>query len=145
MNTADHFQKIVRDLERLAVSSVSVFGSDSHRFRLNPPLLISEIEEFEQQHSIRLPDDYRSFLHLVGRGGAGPYYGLFDFHRMDGTRAPQTPWRAGDGFVGELHLPFPHTDDWKDLTEEPDENLIEEDGEEYDRLLDLFEKSIGGR
>jgi hypothetical protein len=144
MNTADHCQQIVRDLDRLAVSNVSVFGSDNHRFRLNPPLRLSEIEEFERQHSIQLPEDYRSFLHLVGRGGAGPYYGLFDFHQMDGIRDPQMPWRAGNGFVGNLHLPFPHTDDWNDLTEEPDEKLMDEDGDEYDRLLDLFEKKYWG-
>lgn len=144
MTSTEPYQQIISDLACLRVSHVSVFGSSSHRFRLNPPLKLSEIEEFERQHSVRLPEDYRLFLHLAGRGGAGPYYGLFNFQQMDGTREPQIPWREGDGVVGNLHLPFPHTDDWNDLAEEPDENLIEEDEEEYDRLQDLFEKKYWG-
>ncbi len=54
-----------------------VFGADGHRFRLNEPLLESEVDAFESKYNVKLPADYRAFLIHVGDGGAGPYHGLF--------------------------------------------------------------------
>ena len=55
---------------------LSVFGSASHKYRLNRPLVDSEIEEFESSHEVKLPSDYRWFVRSIGNGGAGPFYGL---------------------------------------------------------------------
>ena len=70
-------ERILSKLEAVRTRNLSCFGSNSHHFRLNPPLALNEIEEFEARHHIRLPEDYRAFLTEAGNGGAGPYYGIF--------------------------------------------------------------------
>ncbi|MFB2919060.1 SMI1/KNR4 family protein [Aerosakkonema funiforme] len=53
------------------------FGSELHKYQLNPCLSEAEIQAFEAKNRITLPDDYRNFLLEVGNGGAGPgCYGL---------------------------------------------------------------------
>jgi hypothetical protein len=54
----------------------TIFGSESHRYRLGPPLPERRVAEFECEMGIELPADYRSFVTTVGNGGAGPGYGL---------------------------------------------------------------------
>ena len=46
------------------------FGAYSHKYKLSPPASDETIREFEQQQGIRLPEEYRDFLMLVGNGGA---------------------------------------------------------------------------
>ena len=84
----------------------SVFGSNAHNYKLNSPLGISEIKEFENQHGISLPRDYRSFIASFGNGGAGPGYGLFPFGRDDEGRWEETL------SLGDPGNPFPHKDAW---------------------------------
>jgi len=132
-------QEVIADLRRLESAKVAVFGSDVHQFRLLPPLPISQIERFERQHRIRLPEDYREFLLFAGRGGAGPFYGLFEFHHMDDAHGMKR-WEAGDTFVGSLATPFRYADAWNDLTGRPDDSLIDANQDEYDRQCEAFEK-----
>lgn len=58
-------------------------GESRHRFRLEPPLPDSEVAAFEARHGIRLPEEYREFITLLGRSGAGPHYGLLPLSRWD--------------------------------------------------------------
>lgn len=60
-----------------------LFGSGSHRYKLNPPLPASVVEAFEERHRVTLPEDYRFFLTEFGDGGAGPYSGVLPFGRDD--------------------------------------------------------------
>lgn len=69
-----------------------VFGADSHRYRLDSPMKIEEINEFEKKYQIKLPKEYRTFLTEIGTGfgkvynengkcigektGAGPKIGI---------------------------------------------------------------------
>lgn len=53
------------------------FGAYSHQYKLAVPAGEEAIQKFEEQQGIRLPEEYRDFLMLVGNGGAGPYYGLY--------------------------------------------------------------------
>ena len=85
----------------------SVFGSLVHDYKLNPPIPVSTIEEFEARHGVRLPDDYRYFISEIGNGGAGPYYGLFPFGQQDDGLS----WEQGD-LVGDVSQPFPHVEAW---------------------------------
>ncbi|MGA9381111.1 MAG: SMI1/KNR4 family protein [Phormidium sp.] len=56
----------------------TIFGSETHRYQLNPCFSEVEIKAVEAKNKITLPDDYRRFLLEVGNGGAGPGYGLLE-------------------------------------------------------------------
>lgn len=60
------------------------FGAEHHKYQWNPPASLKEIEEFEQETGISLPDGYRNFLLQAGNGGAGPFYGLFSLEQVKG-------------------------------------------------------------
>jgi len=132
------FDDIRDGLERLrtAKRQPKVFGADSHGFNLNPPLSESAVKKFEAKHRIRLPDDFRGFLIDLGNGGAGPFYGVFKLGEMDDSFEFQK-WKEGDGFVGVLSKPFPHTKAWNDVSGEPEET---DDEEAYEKALEVFDE-----
>ena len=132
----DVLRRIRRDLQALRdrPRSAGVFGSESHGFAIEPPLAEEAVRHFEQTHRISLPADYRRFLIEVGNGGAGPAYGLFRLGEMDEGH-DQGPWHEGDGFVGILAEPWPHTGPWNDLTGRPDDSEFDEDPESEERYL----------
>lgn len=74
-----------------------VFGSAGHRYRLGWPLAAAELEAFEAEHGVRLPEAYRDFVATVGNGGAGPYHGVEPLYAE-----------------GDLSRPFPHVADPED-------------------------------
>src|SRR4051794_17271566 len=84
-----------------------VFGASLHEYRLNPPLSGTVIEAFEVRHRVRLPEDYRHFMTVIGDGGAAPYYGVLPFGKDDEDR----DW-GGGWLVGAPSKPFPHTTAW---------------------------------
>jgi hypothetical protein len=117
----------------------TVFGSAEHDYKLNPPIPVSTIEEFEVRNGIRLPEDYRYFITEIGDGGAGPAYGLFPFGQHDDSLS----WEEGD-LIGDVSKPFPHVEAWN-LPESffeqepdvpPDTPIEEEDKlwEEWDKV-----------
>lgn len=77
-----------------------IFGANSHRYQLAPPLSPADVASFEWRHGVRLPEDYRAFLLEVGSGGAGPYYGLYPLGGENEGEAPTHPEL--------LAAPFPH-------------------------------------
>jgi hypothetical protein len=125
-------------LARLRAAKTSIFGADSHRFLLNPPLAEAEVLAFERQHGVRLPVEYRHFLTGIGNGGAGPYYGIFRLgERDDGFGFRR--WREEKDIVGVLSEPFPLEMEWNDLAGMPPADLLESNEAEYFRLLDEFD------
>ncbi|MGR6913277.1 SMI1/KNR4 family protein [[Actinomadura] parvosata] len=110
--------------ERLARLSATgtdtVFGATDHRWRLAPPLTPAELADLEAQLARQLPAEYRSFLLQVGRGGAGPAYGLFPVHHVNG----RWQWEGDGADLIDLSGPFPHVEAFNpadDLPEPPDE------------------------
>ena len=79
---------------------LSVFGANGHEYAFRPVAKEAELIEFERQHSLRLPDDYRRFLIEVGNGGAGPFYGVLGFDEI--FEATKDSWR-------DLAKAFPYT------------------------------------
>ncbi len=69
----------LRDTDR----GFSLFGSDSHEYRLRPPLTGSALSDCEGRLGVQLPSEYRLFVTRIGHGGAGPYYGLFPLDDQD--------------------------------------------------------------
>jgi hypothetical protein len=155
--TPSEWSDIGERLARLAAEAGAgkIFASGSHRWQLDPPLSAAELEEVEGQLRVELPGEYRSFLSGVGRGGAGPAYGLFPVRRVDGR------WRwEGDGAdltnLDTLAQPFPHveafnpTDGLPDPPDEGDYDSLEafnaaEDAywEKHDQVVFRPEHSIG--
>ncbi len=57
-----------------------------------PPLTEAEIERFESECGIQLPEDYREFLAGIAHGGPGPYQGIVCLEHW----ADASPWASGD-------------------------------------------------
>ena len=133
------YHQIKHDLKKVREAGVTVFGSETHGFKLNPVLSEAKIREFETKHQIILPEDYRIFLLVVGRGGAGPAYGLFNLGEIDHGWG-FSKWKEHDHSVGALQTPFPYKAAWNDLSGRPDDALSESDEDEYYRLQEAFER-----
>ena len=62
-----------------------VFGASTrghgHHYQTLPAVTDKEILSFEKKNGIDLPLEYRTFLQTFGAGGAGPYYGIYDFRK----------------------------------------------------------------
>ncbi len=69
---------------RAADAELKQFGAKNHKYQWNHPASLKEIEKFEQEMGISLPDGYRNFLLQAGNGGAGPFYGLFSLAQVKG-------------------------------------------------------------
>ena len=89
-----------------------MFGASSHCFHLGSPLAEAIVADFERQHAVTLPADYRAFITTVGHGGsgrhggAGPYYGLHPLQDwaaglwgMPAANTLATPFRAEPGRI----------------------------------------------
>ena len=117
----------------------TVFGASSHHYELNAPSELQEIEDFEREHKVLLPDDYRSFLIQCGNGGAGPFYGLFPIRFYDGAGGPLERWKQGDGILGLLQEPFPHSEPWNlsdERLELPDTFASDDEEDKWHEELD---------
>lgn len=95
--------------------TLKVFGSSWHKYESNPKLKESEIEEFEENEGVKLPQGYRDFLKNIGDGGAGPSYGLYSLNEA----------RNGASFYPPIQDLNNKTDDEK---ESPGELLITQNG-----------------
>ncbi|SBT49800.1 SMI1/KNR4 family protein [Micromonospora auratinigra] len=139
--TGSHWSEVRERVARLAADpgADAVFGSDGHGWRIEPPLSLDELSEAEAQFRVRLPSEYRSFLLEVGRGGAGPAYGLFPMRRVDGL------WQwDGDGAdltsLDTLDQPFAHTEAFNpaDALPPPPAEADYDSGEEFNAAEDAY-------
>ena len=131
--------RVKESLRRLSAVKTDIFGANGHHFLLNPPLEETDVDAFEQRHSIHLPAEYRHFLTAIGNGGAGPYYGVFPLGKWDGAGQGLETWREADGSIGLLSEPFSLVDTWNDLRGIPLAELLQTDEQEYERQYVQFE------
>src|SRR5262249_16829232 len=115
--------------------AIEVFGARHHKWELDPPMSLDELHQVETHLHVPLPPPYRSFLVQVGRGGAGPAYGLFPLRQVDGR------WQwDGDGAnlteLATLAQSFAHTEAFNPADALP----ARPDGDEYD-TLEAFNKA----
>ena len=136
--TTESYAQIVRDLDSLHASVSMAFESNAAEFQSSAVMTEAEVLEFERAHGVRLPEEYRAFLMCVGKGGAGPGYGVFHLGECD-EGFDFRAWHEGDGFVGTLRLPFPHSAAWNDLAGMPVDELSDTDAAEYERQMAEFE------
>ncbi|MCX6848441.1 MAG: SMI1/KNR4 family protein [Verrucomicrobia bacterium] len=137
--TPESYTQMVRDLDTLRASVSDAFESNAAEFQCSAVMTEAEVLAFERAHAVRLPEEYRAFLMSVGKGGAGPGYGVFDLGECD-EGFDFRAWHEGDGFVGTLRLPFPHTAAWNDLTGMPEDELSETDEAAYEQQRAAFEE-----
>lgn len=76
--------RLLLEKARTADVDLQQFGAKNHKYQWNPPVSLPDLEEFEQEIGVTLPEDYRNFLLQVGDGGAGPFYGLFSLRQVHG-------------------------------------------------------------
>ena len=84
---------------RATDANLKQFGAEHHKYQWNPPASLKEIEAFERETGISLPNGYRNFLLQAGNGGAGPFYGLFSLEQVKGwlswqVEPGETPYLA---------------------------------------------------
>ncbi|MBX9783441.1 MAG: SMI1/KNR4 family protein [Chitinophagaceae bacterium] len=112
----------------------ALLGSQKHKYKLNPTILLDKVRQFEQTYNVTLPKDYVGFITTLGNGGVGPYYGLepfenclfddLDYKRIDSLLNPSKP--------------FLHTEPWNlkfSTTIDQDENE-----DEYEKEYSKFEE-----
>jgi len=78
--------------------------------KLGNVLSATQIKEFEEEHKISLPSDYKEFLMEVGNGGDGPpEYGLL---KLGEIKKHNIPDYLLEGYKERLKKPFPLTEHW---------------------------------
>lgn len=94
MTVDERIDQLADMLQRLRAedAGLRVFGAPSHKYHLNPRLTEPEIRQFEADHGITLPEDYRLFLQRIGNGGPGPAYGLETLARAAQACDPRSPF-----------------------------------------------------
>ena len=58
------------------------FASESHEYKLNPPIDKNKVIELENKYEFKLPEDYFWFITEVGNGGACHGYSMDKFEDM---------------------------------------------------------------
>jgi hypothetical protein len=78
--------------------------------KLNPPLTEAEVEAFEIEYEISLPDDFREFLIQIGNGGDGPpEHGLI---KLGELKENDVPNYLVNGYGDRLKKEFPFKEHW---------------------------------
>jgi hypothetical protein len=132
------YAAIVNDLRLLREGGVPIAAFHPDNFRTNPPLSEEAVRQFQSEHGVVLPPSHRGFLIQVGNGGAGPHGGLFRLGEMDDGWESRI-WQEGNGFIGLLSRPFPHTEPWNDLVGMPVFDESKDGDREWERAYEAFE------
>lgn len=76
MNIDDRIERIMWKMDRLKEKSPE-FACGKFPPEWKPPLSEQEVENYEKQNGIKLPEDYRRFVTTVAECGTQPFYGLY--------------------------------------------------------------------
>jgi SMI1 / KNR4 family (SUKH-1) len=115
-------------------------GPDSNKFELNSCLSQDEVQDFETQHKVSLPDDYKQFLLELGNGGAGPHYGLAKLQNSHPKQMIGLPWTQeywNNEPFNSLSKPFPYTGD-RDRDIAIGDSFYDKNGDEIGSSDDIF-------
>ncbi|MDR2967013.1 MAG: SMI1/KNR4 family protein [Methanobacteriaceae archaeon] len=127
--------KIKLNLAKNTDSFFEVFGADSHKYRLDAPINIKEVEIFEKNYNISLPDGYKVFLTQIGNGGneynsvtgnsgTGPDYGIFKLgHKYHFMANPTSNYLEKPPFFNSKTT----KEDWDKISENMPENIHDDE------------------
>ncbi len=116
--TLDRFRdKIAILRDRFSAGDSQCMDYDSHGFVTASAMSDASIAEFEREHRICLPDEYRSFLATFGDTTVGP---SLDFRKLADAVTPHSskPFPLTAPFLGGCspdHLAIPKSEQWEDL------------------------------
>ncbi len=85
-----------------------VFGArtrnSGHRYKTLPVVTDKELLKFEKNNGFELPIEYKTFLQTFGAGGAGPYYGIYDFRKnvLPNTYTKPFPYSSTFEFTDDV-------------------------------------------
>jgi hypothetical protein len=113
----------------------SLFGSEKHRYKINPTISIEEIREFENQYKVLLPNEYVEFLTIIGNGGVGPFYGL---EPIQNSLYDDLDYKIKDSLLNP-GKPFLHTASWN-LEFQPSVDEDENEAEFENQRIEFEEK-----
>ena len=149
LNQAERI-KIKLNLAKNTDTFFEVFGADAHKYRLDPPIDIKEVETFEKGYNISLPDGYKIFLTQIGNGGnerksqvgnsgAGPNYGIYKLgHKyqffMGNSAFPALEYLAKEPFFNSETT----KEGWEKISENMPEGITDD---EYNKT---FERVYAG-
>jgi SMI1 / KNR4 family (SUKH-1) len=105
--------RIAEKLQKARERKLQPAGWEKHHFVLEPPVSEAEINRFEQEYQVTLPEGYRTFVTCLGNGPAGPSYGLFSFQEaLETTGFGKLPPKS------LLSAPFSHKDYYQPLNDQ---------------------------
>jgi len=139
ITTLEKKMKILQKLDK----KFTLFGSENHKYKLNPPLSENELSDYEKQYNLVIPKEYREFIACLGDGGFGPFYGLLPLRNNDKMLLKEES-SDDEGLSCEFpfpkHTPFLINDDAeltllnKDLLKYYEAGLAEEEDTTYSLL-----------
>jgi hypothetical protein len=129
----ERIKEKLKHLKRLD-TGLTVFGASKHGYKVNRPLRMDTIKQFEIKSRIKLPEEYVSFLTQIGNGGAGPFYGL---EPLENSLFQDLDYKK-PGFLLNPSTPFAHTSSWN-MKFQPTVNE-QEDEQEYEKQYEAFQE-----
>ncbi|MEG1026476.1 MAG: SMI1/KNR4 family protein [Flavobacterium sp.] len=134
----EQLKRIKSKIEQLRQldKNLTLFGSNTHKYCLNPTLSEDTILNFETTHNITLPNDYKEFLTKIGNGGIGPAYGL---EKFENALFDDLDYKRPNSLLN-LRVPFPHTKPWNEEFI-PTVNMAD-DEEEFERQYSDFSRDL---
>ena len=103
----NRIQEKIRKLKKLD-STLILFGSQKHKYKVNPVISLEKVKQFELTHNVILPSDYIEFITIIGNGGVGPFYGLEPF---ENCLFDDLDYKRADSLLNPSK-PFLHTEPW---------------------------------
>lgn len=67
-----------KDLKIFGAGDDLFFNVIGHHYEWRPVLTEEQIQATEKKIGVRLPEEYREFLKVLGNGGPGPEWGIFE-------------------------------------------------------------------
>ena len=133
----EQLERIKNKIEQIKLLDVNctLFGSNKHKYQLNPILSETEIRNFEITHNVTLPSEYIEFLTKIGNGGAGPFYGL---EKFENALFDDLDYKRPNSLLNPSE-PFPHQEPWN-LEFKP--TVSEKNKEEYEKQYFEFSQDL---
>ena len=102
------------------------FGSNEHRYTLNPPLSLEKVNQLQAKSGCDFPDDYINFITQIGNGGSGPYGGAGPYYGISAFDDEIDRNGIGNCALPCLLSPNMDISQWSALCEVPDDCSDEE-------------------